>query len=201
VAMASPFVVYIDESGDEGFRFGEGSSEWFVLSAAVTRRPNDLETVKLVDDVRAALVKPPRKVLHFKDLRHEHRLLYVDRISKAPLKTISVLVHKPAIEQPETFKGRYRLYFHTTRCLLEAVSQFCRDHRHGRSQSDREAEIIFSNRSGMSYTELANYLYRLREEARTAIDWSVVSPGRVRSFPPGRRMGLQIADAIAGSFY
>lgn len=31
------FNVYLDESGDEGFQFGQGSSDWFVLSAVVTR--------------------------------------------------------------------------------------------------------------------------------------------------------------------
>lgn len=74
--MASTFVVYIDESGDEGVKFADGSSEWFVLSAVITRRATDLETVKLVDDVRQALGKPDKKPLHFRDLRHEHRLRY-----------------------------------------------------------------------------------------------------------------------------
>jgi hypothetical protein len=52
------FVVYVDESGDEGFAFKEpytGSSHWFVLSAVVTHKCLDLETVKLVDEVRQHL--------------------------------------------------------------------------------------------------------------------------------------------------
>jgi len=42
------FIVYIDESGDEGFVFrpdGTGSTRWFVLSAAVIRQSNDLQMV------------------------------------------------------------------------------------------------------------------------------------------------------------
>ncbi|WP_207787910.1 DUF3800 domain-containing protein [Candidatus Thiosymbion oneisti] len=42
--MSSSFVVYLDESGDEGFVFsddGSGSSRWLVLSAAVIRKAND----------------------------------------------------------------------------------------------------------------------------------------------------------------
>ena len=35
--MSASFVVYVDESGDEGFSFGQGSSDWFVLSAVITR--------------------------------------------------------------------------------------------------------------------------------------------------------------------
>jgi hypothetical protein len=44
--MAASFVAYIDESGDEGFKFAKGSSEWFVLSAAITRKRFDVATVK-----------------------------------------------------------------------------------------------------------------------------------------------------------
>ena len=122
--MASTFVAYMDESGDEGFRFGDGSSEWFVLSAVITRRATDFATVKLVDEVRRALGKPDRKPLHFKNLRHEHRLLYVDQVSRASLKTASVLVHKPSLQEPEKFRERYRLYFYATRYLLERVSWY-----------------------------------------------------------------------------
>lgn len=40
--MASSFIAYIDEAGCEGFKFGGGSSLWFVLSAVVTRREIDI---------------------------------------------------------------------------------------------------------------------------------------------------------------
>ena len=82
------FRVYIDESGDEGFKFdrpNKGSSRWFVLSAVVTREEDDVPTVRLVDRVRRRLKKPPRATLHFRTLKHEHRLPYVDEISKARL--------------------------------------------------------------------------------------------------------------------
>jgi len=116
--VSPTFVVYIDESGDEGFSFGRGSSEWLVLSAAVTRKAKDLETVKLADHVRALPGKPEKKPLHFRDLKHEQRLPYVDAIAKADLRTLSVLVHKPSLKEPEKFGERYRLYFYSVRYLL-----------------------------------------------------------------------------------
>jgi hypothetical protein len=57
--MNPTFVVYVDESGDEGFSFGGGSSEWFVLSAVVTRKIQDVQMVSLVDRIRGQLGKPP----------------------------------------------------------------------------------------------------------------------------------------------
>jgi len=202
--MPSSFVAYIDESGDEGFRFDQRSSEWFVLSAVVTRRATDLEAVRLVDDVRARLARPPKKPLHFRDLRHEHRLLYVDAIAKANLRSASVLVHKPSLLEPEKFGERYRLYFYVARYLLERVSWYCRDHRTSTDSGDGSLELIFSNRSGMSYVELRDYLSHLRAQTGpidVRIEWGVVKEDQVLSFSPGRRMGLQIVDAVAGSLF
>ena len=77
------FVTYIDESGDEGFVFnpdGTGSSRWFVLSAVVTRRINDLQMVECLREARKVLGKGPKTPLHFADLRHEQRVPYIRRV-------------------------------------------------------------------------------------------------------------------------
>lgn len=122
VSHEPTFVVYIDESGNEGFSFDRGSSVWFVVSAVITRKATDLDTVKLVDNVRMKLAKQERKPLHFRDLKHEQRLPFIGEISAAALRTVSVVVHKPSIKEPEKFKERYRLYFYSVRYLLERVS-------------------------------------------------------------------------------
>ena len=198
------FVVYVDESGDEGFSFAKGSSSWFVISAVITHKATDLDTVKLVDDVRAQLGKPPKKPLHFRDLKHEQRLPFIGKIAAAELRIISVLAHKPSILEPEKFRERFRLYFYSTRFLLERVSWYCRDHRAMVEGGDGAARILFSNRSGMAYAEMASYLELLRSEQsqlETSIDWSVIKPQDIGSYTPGKRMGPQIADAVASSGY
>lgn len=201
------FVVYVDESGDEGFAFKgpcTGSSHWFVLSAVVTRKPWDLETVKLVDDVRQHLSYKPRNPLHFRNMKHEHRLPYVQHIAAGRLRTVTVLVHKPSISEPEKFTERNRLYYYTTRLLLERVSWFCRDSRIADNPGDGSAEIIFSNRSGTSYTEMKAYFDLLKRQSDWndgRIDWSVIKTEQVRAINHEKMMGLQIADAVASSFY
>ncbi len=203
--MSVGFRVYIDESGDEGFKFdqpGKGSSRWFVLSAVVTRAVDDLETVKLVDDVRATLNKPPREPLHFRRLKHEHRLPYVDAIGKARLRAVNLMIHKPSILEPEKFIAEpHLLYRYATRYLLERVSWLCRD---ARRSSTETARVVFSNRSCMSYDEIRNYLQRLKDrtnEFGVRIDWSVLDPQRIEARAHDSLMGLQIADAVASSFY
>lgn len=202
--MGATFRVYVDESGDEGFSLGKGSSEWFVLSAVATRASEDLAAVRVVDAVRERLGRPARKPLHFRDLRHEHKLVYLEEIARTPFRAVSVLVHKPSLREPEKFRDRYRLYFYAARYLLERVSWCCRDHRTRRDTGDGSADVVFSNRSGMSYAELRAYLGLLESQTSildVRVDWTVVKANQVTAYSSGRRMGLQVADAVASSFF
>jgi hypothetical protein len=207
VAVKPTFIAYIDESGDEGFRFyKEGCPDWFVLSAAIVRRADDLGMVQMMKMVKEKLGKPIKKPLHFKELKHEQRLLWVDRIAATKLKTISVLVHKPSVEEPEAFDRRYRLYYYAVRLLCERISWYCRDSKTRRDKGDGRVALIFSNRSNMSYSEMRRYLNRLEVRSYQGwndirIEWSLIDMRRMRTYSPGKRAGLQVADAIAGSFY
>lgn len=197
------FQVYIDESGDEGFTFrenGDGSSRWFVLSAAVTRVASDLETVRLVDAVRADLGKADRAELHFRNLKHQQRLPYLQRIAEARIRTVSVLIHKPSLEG-DHFSTKGLLYNYATRLLLERVSWLCRDHR---LAPEHRARLVFSNRANMSYAELHDYLQDLEARSRqldVRVDWSAIDCSKLRVEPHAKLMGLQIADAVASSMW
>jgi hypothetical protein len=201
------FKVYIDESGDEGFVFkpdGSGSSRWLVLSALVTRKRNDLALVRLLAEVRKVLGKAHKQQLHFCDLKHEQRVPYVRQIASATVRTVSVLIYKPDIREPEKFQSeKFLLYRYATRYLLERVSWLCRDH-HVMGEGNGKAEVIFSNRSIMSYADLRAYLQLLKSKSDpmdVRIDWNVIEPETVRAIDHSQLAGLQIADAVASSFY
>lgn len=200
MVMVASFVVYIDESGDEGFLFERGSSEWFILSAAITRKENDLETVKLVDTVRAILGRSDQDPLHFRKLKHEHRIPYLHKIAEADLKAICVFVHKKSIDNTEEFQKKNRLYFYAARFLLERVSWYCDEHQN-LAEGDGSAEIIFSNRGGMEYEAFREYLDRLKAQPfDIQINWDIIKRDKITAFS-AKRMGLQIADAIASGFF
>ncbi len=198
------FRVYIDESGDEGFVFkdnGKGSSRWLVLSAVVTRREHDAVVVTLMDAVRKLLECQPRQQLHFVKLSHAQRIAYAREIGRARVRTVSVLIHKPSIDNPEIFQAqKHQLYRYACRLLLERVSWFCRDTRI-REQGDGTAEIIFSNRGQMSYDDLRSYLRKLSENPRVNIDWSVINPAQVCAVQHSQMAGLQVADAVASGAF
>lgn len=204
--MRTTFIAYIDESGDEGFSFENGASDRFVLSAAVVRSDKDLNLVALTNGVKNVLGKPIKKPLHFRDLKHEHRVLYTNRIAAASLRTVSILVHKPSINSPEAFNERWRLYFYAVRLLCERISWYCRDHKKPKDNGDATVQLVFSNRSTMSYKEMGDYLNLLQRMSMTLsdeirVDWAAVDPNKIQTFTAGKRAGLQVADAVASSFY
>lgn len=205
--MTVSFVAYVDESGDEGFKFlpnEQGSSRWFVLSALVVRKENDMQIVQLAKQAREILNKEPKKPLHFRELRHEQRVPLARLIGSAPVRTVSVLVHKPSIPEPEIFQQQaYALYRYATRLLVERVSWLCRDAKRT-GHGNGFVEMVFSNRSAMSYDDLRGYLLKLRDdgsERDVRVDWAVIDPVKIRAINHDQLAGLQLADAVASGVF
>ncbi|MEN9661755.1 MAG: Ralstonia phage RsoM1USA [Verrucomicrobiota bacterium] len=207
--MKSSFIAYVDESGDEGFVFnpdGSGSSRWLVLSAAVVRQSNDLEMVRCLKEVRRVLGKDPAKALHFVDLKHEQRVPYIRRVGELPIRTVSIVIYKPLIAEPEKFQNtKYLLYRYAIRLLAERISWLCRDNRRA-GEGDGFCEVIFSNRSNMSYEDVGSYLKLLLKQAtdnpeKVQIDRSVIDPEQIRSVEHSKLAGLQVADAVASGVH
>jgi hypothetical protein len=71
-------------------------------------------------------------------------------------------------------------------------------------EGDGTAEVIFSNRSIMSYKSLRDYLKLLQSKSDpmdVRVDWSVIVPDTVRAVNHDQLAGLQVTDAVASSFY
>jgi hypothetical protein len=209
--MTASFVAYIDESGDEGFKFRtesdeQSSSDWFILAGFITRKRTDLETVKAIDRVRDEFKLHPSKHIHWKDLKHPRKVRYAQIIATLQARLIAVCVHKPSLLEPETFQQRYRLYFYAVRYLLERISWLARDsHNPAKWGGDGTVELLFSNRQGMSYEEMRDYLrlLKIRQDAGqdVRIEFDNVVIDKIKTRTPGKSMGLQLADATAGAFF
>lgn len=209
LSKTASFRAYIDESGDEGFRFnedGSGSSRWFVISALIMRTKKDAQVVECLKATRQLLKKPPKHPLHFVDLKHEQRVPYVRRVGQLSARTISVMIYKPAIKEPEKFQNeKFLLYRYATRLLLERASWLCRDH-HIEGEGDGTCEAVFSNRSNMSYTDIRDYLKLLiarygSQPQDVQIHPDVIKPQQILAIEHSKLAGLQAADAVASSMH
>jgi hypothetical protein len=197
--MPSSFRCYIDESGDEGFHFSQGSSTWFVLVGLIVPTHHDLEVANIVDTHRRKYNLHPKKALHWRDTPHSQRITLVQDIAKSPARIVAVCVLKTGLLEPEKFAEKFRLYFYAVRYLLERVSWFARDYSRRIPEGDKTTQLIFSNRSGMPYDELRDYLSLLKQRLQSGhdvrIDFDFLR--KPEAYSPGKYRGLQLADACA----
>ncbi len=200
------FVGFVDETGDEGYRFATGgkggSSIWFAQSAVVYLRANELEQVKCVDDARVRLGKQSTKPLHFSYLTHEQKLVYSAAIGKSKFGAVSVCVYKPNIVGVDRFTQRSELYNYAGMLLLERVSWMCalrfRNKKHPVS-GDGSAKIIFSERGTFCPIKFRAYLADRDNEGKCNINWNVIDPDGISDAPHRALRGLQVADTFASS--
>jgi hypothetical protein len=73
-------------------------------------------------------------------------------------------------------------------------------------EGDGFSDIIFSNRSNMSYEDMKDYLRLIlrRHEDNpmdVQVDPTVVDPDRIESIEHSKRAGLQVADGIASGLH
>lgn len=208
--MPLTYRAYMDESGDEGFSFDRGSPEWFVVAAVVLPEHEELSAVKsIVDGTRAQINThrregnriPDKKPLHFRDLKHDERKLFAKRIGETDiLKWTAVAFHKRMLSR-ESFLISERLYFYALRFLVERVSWCCRDWHPERVP--QRVELVFSNRASLKPDNLREYLNKLAQE-RERLSYRAADNldlDNIAVLSPGKRLGLQIADAIASSVY
>ncbi len=155
-----------------------------MLSAVVFRKAKDLEAVRVMREVRTLLGKDPKHELHFREMKHEQRVPYVRALAMAPMRTASVLIHKPSIAEQEEFQNEAFRLSVCTRLLVERVSWLCRDTRKD-NEGDGSCELIFPNRSAMSYEDLRNYLLHLKAKPGTdaRIEWNAIRPSRCAPSP------------------
>jgi hypothetical protein len=198
------YVCFIDESGDEGFKFGKGSSEWFIISGLVIRKKELIVLETVLADIKQKLHWAEEKHLHWNKLHHLERNLLCENILTLPFQSVSVAIHKPSIIEPENFSERYGLYYYTCRHLLEHLSWLVKDMQRIQPEENHKLLTIFSNRAGMSYDELRNYLNILQTKTNLEyirIDWNFLDKNLVKAYRPNQLAGLQFADAVAGATY
>ncbi len=206
--MASSFIAYIDESGDEGFTFhenGTGSSRWFVLSAAVFRQSNELSGVAALKAARNTLKWDAKKAFHFSDMKHEQRLVLLHEIAKLSFRTVTIVSYKPDIPDVEQYQAnKCLLYRYLTRLLIERVSWLCRDYQKA-GEGDGKVDLVFSDRASMSYDDIRGYIELLKQQSGTgaaiSIHWPSIDMTKLKAIAHSQLAGLQIADAVATSYF
>lgn len=102
-------LVYIDESGDAGFKVEQGSSPVFVAAMVI------FENAKTAADVRTLIENSPARRLHkgefkFSKSRDEVRDLFFAAVANAPFQVRAIVVEKAIIRSPYLRTNKENFY-------------------------------------------------------------------------------------------
>ncbi len=196
------YVVYIDESGDDGFK--ESSSKFFGFSAVIIRKINDINLATVQKEILLNISKDkqkPKKDIHFTDFCHEKRKYICDSIAQRnlPIRVVNCISIKETILsklKQDFTKDRYKYFNYILRHLLERVSWFIRDDK---SSKEKKTLIILSNRKQMQLELVKKYIDSLKNDLECRMDHSIVQSCKIKVANHNQLAGLQFADIFASS--
>lgn len=220
VQISSPsysYVTYIDEAGDPGLKRVkpldvQGSSEWLMVAAVVIRAEYEGEVEGWISDLTASLGSHQMRDLHFAKLSPTRKLAVCAYLAGKPVRCFVVCSNKQNMRGhrnplAEKIPSDNWFYCWMTRLLLERVTHFV-EHR---SQADhgetRLMKLIFSERGGLSYSQMNAYFDWLRFKG----DNQVLKLGNL-SYDTFHRdlmfiqnhaghAGLKMPDIVASAFF
>jgi hypothetical protein len=176
--------VYLDESGDTGFRFEQGSSRYFVVMLLLVDDPIPLQTA--VGDLRDRLGFAADNEFKFYSSSHDVRLSFLRMLRRQDFVVRALVIDKTRMTRPHMRK-RETFYNYLVRMILE----------HDNSTiSDAMVVLDESVKSKKSKQQLATYL-------RKALNMDPRAP-KVRGvrYHDSRSDNLiQVADMVCGAIY
>lgn len=204
------YIVYIDEAGDDGFSMlgkegPTGQSQCLVLGAIIVNTDHDRKVTAWRDDILAQFPYRQTRNLHFRELKHEQKVVACQKVAALPIGACVVMSNKttiPGSSYEKTFSAKGYLYNYLIRWLLERVTEAC----HRASTPPCSVKVVFSRRKGMNYDAMRDYMRLMRDgremmQARRSIDWSVLKIDEIEVEDHSNRAGLQLADCVTSAFF
>lgn len=149
-------VAYIDESGDDGFDFSKGCTQWFVASSIISTHENSNILFDKIKEFNAEKL-PQRKFskISFKDLSHSQRRVVLGYLKNANANYLSInsAFYKPSINKDDPMCTYPSMYFIGIKNLIERISWLTSQY------NKRCAHILISNRNKIKIEELREYLF------------------------------------------
>lgn len=214
------YVAYIDEAGDPGLNRVKpiderGASEWLIVSAVVVSSDNEPRCDDLVRSVSANFKNFQSNQLHFAKMNEAKKIFACTQLSEFPCRVFIVASNK---KNMKGWRNRFAelksldknwFYCWLTRILLERVTHWVASHSAARYGQSEKLKISFSNRGGLSYSQMKVYFdwLRMKSSANALflplgdLRWDVMERELVDISPSHERGGLQLADIAASAFF
>jgi hypothetical protein len=193
--------VYIDEAGDRGLKFGNGSTRFFTVGAVIVRDDDEASVRQQLAVLRSELGRAPGDTLHFQKLTHTHRRRACRTLADLGTVTVAtVTICKRTITDPATGSATQiatadGMYLYALRMLLERVSWFIRD-----SPDAGTGLVTIAHLKRFTRAHLDDYVAKLRSSSSN-VAWASFGDHPFKISTPGILDMLQVADiAVSGVF-
>lgn len=176
--------VYIDESGDTGFKFDRGSTRYFIVTLLLVEDPIPLQRV--IDELRASVGFAPHVEFHFASSSSAIRERFLQAIQPLEFNVRALIIDKQLMTRPHMRK-RETFYNYVVRLCLTYDSGVI---------TDATLVLDESVQSKKAKREFRTYLRRILN--------TDTSPAKVRRVIYRRSHTdnlIQVADMICGAIY
>ena len=176
--------VFIDDSGDAGFKLAQGSSQMLVIACCIFTTAEDAEHVAgTMRDFRRSLGWNPLQEFKFSKMSDEIRLSFLSRLSHAPFVVRALVIDKTSFSLES--RGVHSSASFYSFAIQEALSHA--------SSLLVDAKVVIDGKSSKSHSksigvQLRSYLNR---ESQTVAKISFVDS-------EGNQL-IQLADIMAGT--
>jgi len=148
-------VAFLDESGDEGFKFETTTcSKWFVVGGIILTHN---ESNSMVNGINEFILKycsnKPINKTSFKELSHNQRKNLLGILSKYNYQAISSAFYKPKIDPSNNLCTYPSMYFVAVKNLIERLTWVTNQF------NKKRVHILISNRNSISSQNLQQYLF------------------------------------------
>lgn len=217
------YVVFIDEAGDPGLKSvrpidPNGASEWMTIGAALIRATDEGNTVQWIKDIRQQIRRHDGPDLHYRRLSDAKKIIvakYISNLGPTRLAGFAVMSHKPNMQgwkNPRAERvnnDRGWFYNWCIRLILERITDAVYRHSFKIHGEAKFLKIVFSERGGIKYEWMKQYIERLIQQAEVGnthlskriIKREVLHHNLIEIIPNNQSAGCQLADAITSAFH
>lgn len=113
-------LVFIDDSGDPGFKLDKGSSRTFVIACIIFEDNLDAEETALeIKKLRRELGKPDYFEFRFNKCSKEERIKFFNKVAHSKFKYRAIVMEKEKIYGEELMKSKKSFYSYPIKMVLK----------------------------------------------------------------------------------
>lgn len=193
--IINDLVLYVDESGDEGFKFSSNCSEWFVVGGIALTSQQSNEMIKTLKEYRDKYA-PQKKIskLSFKEMTHLNRKNALSMLSIHKYIGLSSVFYKPKIDPADRMCTYPSMYFVGVKNIIERATWLTSQYK------KNKVHILISTRNHIVTTDLQKYLFDTSINAHANLSY-MNKLGVVALSTPENNEKLLLADYAAASIF